>query len=97
MSDDEDFAEIERLSNLDRQVTYWNGRAEGGPIDGSAINVEAVAFLPMRGLQVAICVGEDVDSAAWHSYAFGQRMVEGGGIVGFFQHLGAIEGDPKRP
>lgn len=77
--------------------SQWGGTAEGGPIDGSAISVEAAPRIPMRGLHVEICIGEDVDTAEWHVYQFTQRFDEQRGAVGFFVHRGVIDGDPKMP
>lgn len=92
MSDDE-------ISALDFQPgdSWWGGTAEGGPIDGAEIKVGAAPFVPMRGLHVNICVGDDVKTAEWHVYAFNQRFDPQRGAVGTFEHWGTIQGDPKLP
>lgn len=79
------------------QRSWWRGTAAGGPIDGSEIQIEAAPFIPMRGLHINICVGEDVETAEWHVYAFGQRFDAQQGAVGVFTHWGVIDGDPKQP
>lgn len=94
---DDDFAEIERIEKLSRNAGYWRGRADGGPLDGSEVSIEAVPFLPMRGMHLNVSVGEDVATAEWHSYVFGQQWDAERGAVGFFKHLGTIDGDPKTP
>lgn len=77
--------------------TWWGGTASGGPIDGSEIRIGAAPFVPMRGLHVNICIGDDVETADWHLYAFKQKFDEVRGVVGIFEHWGAIDGDPKLP
>ena len=71
---DDGLEEHERRGRMERRTgpTVWTGLAEGGPIDGGAVTVEAVPSLAMRGLHVSVCVGEDVEAAEWHLYAFGQ-------------------------
>lgn len=76
---------------------FWIGNAEGGPLDGGPISVGAVAHLPMRGLVAYVYVGDDTGVDGWHAYAFGQRADTKRGVVGYFSHLGVIEGDPPRP
>ncbi|UFN44509.1 hypothetical protein [Nocardioides okcheonensis] len=79
------------------RTSWWRGRASGGPLDGSEIQVEAAPFIPMRGMHLNICVGEEVNSAQWHVYAYDQRFDERLGAVGVFKHFGVLEGDPKPP
>jgi hypothetical protein len=77
--------------------SWWLGTADGGPLDGSEIRIEAAPFIPMRGLQVQVCIGDDVETADWHIYRFGQKFDEQRGVIGIFAHLGVIDGDPKPP
>jgi hypothetical protein len=77
--------------------SWWIGTASGGPLDGSEIKIEAAPFIPMRGLHINVCVGDDVETAEWHLYAYAQRFDPQRGAVGIFHHAGTIEGDPKEP
>lgn len=97
--DDDGLEEYDRIERNERErgQTYWTGRAEGGPIDGSGVTIEAAPHLAMRGLQLSVCVGENVDTAAWHVYAFGERADDASGLVSCLMHLGTIDGDPKLP
>lgn len=82
-------SEHERLAGLEPAAgpTYWQGLAEGGPIDGSAINVEAVPHLAMRGLHVTLAVGEDAANVEWHVYKLRPN--------GPFEYAGVLDDGPK--
>jgi hypothetical protein len=74
--------------------SFWRGTAEGGPLDGSEISVEATPGLPMRALHVVTSVGnKDDGTEKWHLYAFGQRADERG-VHGFFKHFTDFDGYP---
>jgi hypothetical protein len=86
------------LNADDARRSWWRGTAAGGPLDGSEISVEASPGMPLRGLQVNACIGEDIDTAEWHVYQYWEGVDLAQGVFfGTFAHIGTIEGDPKAP
>jgi hypothetical protein len=93
---------LEQHETLDRmetgELTWWGAKAEGGPIDGSAVNVQAVPWLDMRALHLTVAVGPSGSEVDWHYYVFGQRFNEQTkAIEGVFTHVGFLDGEPMVP